>query len=98
MKVLTLPFPPGGTQSIHLEERRIRLQTGDRLVLFSDGVVDVAVENGDVYGRERLQNAVHLNRDHAPEDLLNGIVQDMQTWSHNQLDGQDFALLVVAAL
>lgn len=87
----------GLTKTIHLEERRIRLQSGDRLVLFSDGVVDVVNDNGETYGRERLQKAVHAHCEQAPEDLLKGIVQTMQSWSDGDSDGQDFALLVVAA-
>ena len=87
----------GLSQSIHLEERRIRLVSGDRLVLFSDGVVDVMNNEGETYSRERLQKAIYASRHNSTDEMIKGIVSDMQVWSENNIDGQDFALMIVAA-
>ncbi len=87
----------GLSQSIHLEERRIRLVEGDRLVLFTDGVVDITNENGETYSRDRLQKAIHAHRNLAVNEMMEQIVGDMTKWGKNNVNDQDFALLLVSA-
>lgn len=50
--------PVGLLENIEYDETRIETQPGDVLFLFSDGVQDQQNENGDYYGRTRLEKCI----------------------------------------
>jgi serine phosphatase RsbU (regulator of sigma subunit) len=52
---------------------QLRLQPGDRIVLFSDGITEAQNAKGEFYGDERLQAAA---TSHSPvENLLQSVIQ-----------------------
>ena len=87
----------GMMEGLVLKEFDIQLQSGDRLVMFSDGVVDAVNPQGDRYGGERLETAVqqgvHLNA----TQLVKHIVDDVDRFQQEAAPFDDLTLLILEA-
>ncbi len=80
-----------------LTEHRITLQPGDRLVLFSDGLVDAQNEAGKAYGHTRLEQLIAQNGHLSAHILLNTIVDDNNLWVGDTGSYDDLTLMVIEA-
>jgi sigma-B regulation protein RsbU (phosphoserine phosphatase) len=74
------------------EEREYRLEPGDVLLLYTDGIIEAASASGDGYGIERLERTLEANGHLAVARISEIVVQDVQAWMHTQHD--DFTLVV----
>jgi sigma-B regulation protein RsbU (phosphoserine phosphatase) len=66
--------PPLGTLMSLYEERDVELAPGETLLLYTDGVTE-AYRNGELFGEERLLEAVCAAEDLGPQALI-GHLQD----------------------
>jgi sigma-B regulation protein RsbU (phosphoserine phosphatase) len=77
-------------------EGQIQLSSGDRLVLFTDGLTEVRNAAGEEFGEARLRELLaHEHRRYAP-DLQSLILDRVSEFCGNQFD-DDAALMIVAA-
>ena len=68
------------------------LEPGDRVVLYTDGLVEAANSAGEEFGAERLSEALRATADRAGEEAADLILSAVQQWSVRQDD--DRTLLV----
>jgi serine phosphatase RsbU (regulator of sigma subunit)/catechol 2,3-dioxygenase-like lactoylglutathione lyase family enzyme len=70
-----------------------RLDPGDLLVLYTDGVTEAFDRAGEEFGEERFLAAVKRHRDRTPQSLLASLLDEVRDWSaHEQHD--DVTLIV----
>src|SRR5579859_1460437 len=68
-----------------VEERQ--LNTGDTLVMYTDGVTESFHEDEEQFGEERLLETVMKYRDSAPRELIARVVEEVQKFNpHEQQD------------
>ena len=80
----------------HVPVTEIRLDAGDRLLLYTDGVSERFNPHGRLYGEERLLRQVERSNGlDDPERLLKGIVQDLEDFADGRPADDDQALLLV---
>lgn len=87
----------GMMQGLSLQEYEIQLQPGDRLVMFSDGVVDAVNPANERYGGKRLETAVQQGVYLNAADLVTHIVQDVSKFQQEADPFDDLTLLVLEA-
>jgi phosphoserine phosphatase RsbU/P len=75
------------------EEREYRLDPGDLIVLYTDGIIEATDASGEGYGTERLVQLVEQNGQLAVARICELVMEDVQRWMHVQHD--DLTLLVV---
>src|SRR2546429_1777775 len=75
------------------EEVRGRLETGDAVVLYTDGVLE-ARRNGELYGFERLDAALAAGAGRAPETVARAVLDDCRAFAQGEL-ADDCAIVVV---
>ena len=64
-------FPPlCADDEMVFEETSIKLEKGDSIFLYTDGVPDAKSESGDRFGTKRMTDTLNANRDCDPETLL----------------------------
>jgi len=57
------------------EEKNVDLETGDTLVIFSDGVTEAGIENDAEFGEDGLLSVIQANPTASAEALVNHIVE-----------------------
>lgn len=72
--------------------RTIQLQTGDRVVLYTDGLLEGANAAGEEFGPERLAATLLNHRSMPPTECAEQTVAAVQQWSASQTD--DLTVLV----
>ena len=78
------------------EEETLRLEPGDVLIVFSDGITEALNPNGEEFGEERLLSCVEANRKLAPEALLESLVGTVRQFTAGAVQSDDLTLLVLS--
>ena len=67
---------------------RLQLEAGDRIVLATDGVTEAESMEGDFYGEERLEAALHGSS-------IEGVLREVEMFMHGAAPNDDFTMLEV---
>jgi sigma-B regulation protein RsbU (phosphoserine phosphatase) len=78
------------------QQGEIPLHTGDRLVLFTDGITEAANIRDEEFGEQRLVELIRALRDRGAHELKDRILQAVAAFTGNR--AQDDATLVVVAV
>lgn len=68
------------------------LQRGDRLLLYTDGIVEAASASGEFFGQEALSSLLRDTKANSPADAADRIIAAVKQWSASQDD--DLTVLV----
>ncbi len=79
-----------------VEERTIDLRSGDRLILYSDGITDAMDETEQNYGVPRLRENILQHRADPVEKLADAIFNDVVSFEGDAPQFDDITLLVAA--
>lgn len=85
----------GMLDRMKLEETRIPIQTGDVMVIYSDGVVEAENDSGEPFGMERLINLVINNRTLSAAEILSVAEREIQDFSKSSALQGDVAMIIV---
>ena len=88
-------FPIGLLPDSDYQEERVRLQPGDRLYLFTDGVTDVMNAAGEMAGIERCMSALSRSRSLPLDESLGHLVSFLREWRRNAPFEDDITVLGV---
>ena len=70
-------------------------RTGDRLLAYSDGIIEAMDGDSAQYGLPRLTATLDGNRHKSPDDLLSSIVDEVDAFNAEESLNDDIALLLV---
>jgi len=68
------------------QEKYLGLNSGDRLLLYTDGMVEARNHSGEMYGEERLGNAFASTSKMRAEEAVGEIMAAVEQWSPEQDD------------
>ena len=85
----------GVLESIELEEREISLETGDVVVFYTDGVTEAANADYELFGADRLRDAVCEANGQSARALLEHIVHAVDTFVGRQEQVDDLTIVVL---
>ena len=71
--------------------------TGDRVLLFTDGIYDVAGYNQEYFGESRLITAIHQRTRLPTADLINSLLVEVQSFAGTTEFTDDVCLVAVEA-
>jgi serine phosphatase RsbU (regulator of sigma subunit) len=72
-----------------------RLERGDVLVLYSDGVIEAANSSGEEFGEHRLIAAVESGLDGEPAEIRDRILRSMREFTGSDILADDQTLLAI---
>lgn len=92
-------FDEGGTvlgvvEKASYQRGRVRLERGDVLVFYSDGVTDRTNRSGEMYGRERLVQSARRVRGDDARLALYSLLGELQGWAAGVAAQDDITLVV----
>src|SRR5215475_4044247 len=88
-------FPLGIVKKCHYQETQVSLQSGDVLVLYTDGVVEAMNDKGKMYGFERFMAAIEAGRGLSANALLEKLMNDVSRYVGNAEPHDDLTIVVV---
>jgi sigma-B regulation protein RsbU (phosphoserine phosphatase) len=88
-------FPVGLWPDMTYEETTTKLAPGDRLVLYSDGVMECLNPDGVNYSVEQLQQLLTRKINDPVKEVLQAIQADLEGWSHGRGFPDDISLLII---
>ncbi len=77
------------------DEMVFQAQPGDTIVLYSDGVSDHQSPANEEYGRTRLAKVVKRHCSACPQDLINAIFEDLDSYNTVRFDDQTVIVMQV---
>ena len=77
------------------DEETVRLENGDTIVAFSDGITEALNPEGDEYGDDRLLASIDSHRAKSPEQLLDGILADVRAFCGGATQSDDLTIVMV---
>ena len=90
-------YPLGVRRTIEVEPRLARLEPGDTLVLYSDGLVEARAEGqDDLFGFERFEESLRRHAGDSVERLRDGVLADVAGFTGGHRE--DDMTIVVARL
>ncbi len=92
----SIAYPLGVRGALPIEARTARLEPGDTLFLFSDGVVEARREGSDeMFGFERLEASLARHVGRGPEATRDGVLADVTRFTANAPREDDQTILVL---
>ena len=70
------------------------LQSGDRLLFYTDGLTERSNSQGQLYGVERLRRQLALNHGDDPKKILDAIMEDAEEFAAGTPADDDQALVL----
>jgi serine phosphatase RsbU (regulator of sigma subunit) len=80
---------------IEFEESACRLERGDLLVVYSDGISEAPNADGVEFGEEGIIAVVNRERHSGPAEVLDAILKAAMTFSSDQLQLDDMTIIVL---
>ena len=71
------------------------LQTGDWLVIFTDGLIEALNERGEEYGELRLLETLHSGAASSPDELLRRMLGDVDAFAGATPQHDDITCMLV---
>jgi sigma-B regulation protein RsbU (phosphoserine phosphatase) len=89
-------FPLGILDEANYEETQLKMEPGDKVVYYTDGIVEAMNKNEDMYGFERLNEVVKSSTAENAEDLMNDIIKDVSDFTGAAPQHDDLTIIVVS--
>jgi sigma-B regulation protein RsbU (phosphoserine phosphatase) len=91
-------LPLGMFRNTRYYEYYQSIESGQTLVLYTDGVTEATGIKDIEYGRDRLEEAVRANRHLSAKDLIAAIQADVLAWTDGRGASDDMTFFIVKAL
>jgi phosphoserine phosphatase RsbU/P len=88
-------IPLGLFPDSQYEEMSLELQTGDVLVFYSDGVVEMRNDAGEEFGLKRLAETVRCNYEGTPEEIVKSVSAALADFIGRVRPNDDRTMIVV---
>jgi serine phosphatase RsbU (regulator of sigma subunit) len=89
-------FPLGLLDEADYQETHIRLEPGDRVVFYTDGIVEAMNEKKEIFGFERLLEVVQEASSMNADSLLKEILDKVNRFSGGAAQHDDLTVIVLA--
>ena len=85
----------GAIADVEYKNNSIVFNDGDRLFLYTDGVINIADGNKQMYGQDRLLKCINTNINEAVKDMLYSVQNEINEFSGEDEETNDITLLAI---
>lgn len=89
-------FPLGVKRRDPFREHTVDFDPGDRLILYSDGLIEAIDDDGDPYGFERFEKTILDNGHLSAEEIKKTLLGSVKKFTRNRPPEDDQTLVVVS--
>jgi sigma-B regulation protein RsbU (phosphoserine phosphatase) len=80
------------------EERRIWMQPGDLLLVYTDGVTESSNSSGEMFGRERLCGILGALHRESPQTIVDALLREIAAFAGTMAREDDITMIVMKIL
>jgi sigma-B regulation protein RsbU (phosphoserine phosphatase) len=73
----------------------IPMDTGDRIFVYTDGIIDAANPEGESFGLERLKDILDANVGASLSELKSTVLRTLHQYTEKELTHDDVTLIVL---
>jgi phosphoserine phosphatase RsbU/P len=88
-------FPVGLWPDMRYDEVRVQLERRDRLILYSDGIVECTNADGEAFSLDRLKAVLVEHKDAPLPQLKDAVCSRLTEWNGSSDFGDDVSMLMV---
>ena len=88
-------YPLGVKRNTPYQTLTVRLQPGDALVFYTDGIVEAQNLDGDLYGYQRLEETIAAYGERSALELKDAILESAKSFAGGQPFEDDITLVVL---
>jgi len=85
----------GVEKGVKFEEKSLSLAPGDRLLLYTDGIVEAQNPAGAFYGLKRLCNVFTSLKGERPQTVVEKLLEDVSAFRNSDVFDDDISLVVM---
>ena len=74
-------------------QREFKLEQGDMIFVYTDGAPEAMNADEELYGTDRLLEALNRNKDAGPEDLLHAVRKEIDAFVGDAPQFDDLTML-----
>ena len=89
-------FPLGVRRREPFREHTVTFESGDRLVLYSDGLIEAIDDDGNPFGFDRFEQAILASGKQSADEIKKSLLQAVRKFTRNRPPEDDQTLVVVA--
>jgi serine phosphatase RsbU (regulator of sigma subunit) len=79
----------------HVVKETLRYETGDMMILYTDGIIEASNEMGEEYGIKRLTAVLGKNIHFNPKQLSDTVLEDLFSFNGRRDINDDYTLIIV---
>ena len=98
LELATMGFLLGMMSGMDYEEKSVTLDSGDTLVLFTDGVFESPDLEGEPFGREGILKSVVSRLGSGVGELSDGLLSDLLSWTQGTEASDDMTILMTQVI
>lgn len=92
----SVSYPLGVRECLPVKVHRSRLEPGDVLFLFSDGIIEAHAEGSEeLFGFDRLERSLGGLAGQKVDEICQGVISDLQRFTDGALQEDDLTILVL---
>lgn len=88
-------FVAGGMEGVRYRDFELKLEPGDKVFLYTDGVPEATDAKNGMFGMERMLDALNANKERTPEQILNGVHERVNAFVGDAPQFDDLTMLCV---
>ena len=88
-------MPLGTFDKYPYDVREEKLNSGDTLLLMSDGFPELLNSDGNLYGYQRVRNSFENTAEKSPEEIIDHLKNEGSKWVKDQDPDDDVTFVVI---
>ncbi len=85
----------GIKREVAFEEKCISLQTGDLLLIYTDGIIEAQNEAGELFGVGRLSDILAANHEEPPGRIIDAVLKEVTVFSRSPVLQDDISMVLM---
>jgi sigma-B regulation protein RsbU (phosphoserine phosphatase) len=90
-------FPLGILDDANYEETRLKMESGDKVVFYTDGIVEAMNDQEEMFGFERLLEVVQKSQSPTADALLQEIIDTVKAFTGDAPQHDDLTVIVISS-
>ncbi len=91
-------MPLGAFEGFEYDEVELELDSGDIILLLSDGLPELFNEKKQMFGEERIKELLIRNNDKSPDQIVNLLYEEAEKWRGEKSQDDDMTFVVIKIL